>query len=167
MRRLLFFAIASMVLFAQQSRNNTAFRLTVGGLADGGSLPPRFTCDGKNISPPLSWSGEPEATQSFALIVEDPDARDFTHWLLWDIPASVHILAEGAKPEGTPGANGFGDHGYGGPCPPTGTHRYVFRLFALDVASLNLKAGKSRDALDNALRKHVLAKAEYHLQYGH
>jgi Raf kinase inhibitor-like YbhB/YbcL family protein len=159
---LLFLAAAAPA----QNKNDTAFHLIVGGLPDGGSLPPRFTCDGKNISPPLSWSGEPEGTQSFALIVEDPDARNFNHWLLWDIPASVHSLAEGAKPEGISGTNDFSDRGYGGPCPPAGTHRYVFRMFAVDVASINLKGGKGRDALDNALRKHVLAKVEYRLQYG-
>jgi Raf kinase inhibitor-like YbhB/YbcL family protein len=163
-------AIAALLFLAApapaQNKNNTTLHLTVGGIPDGGSLPPRFTCDGKNISPPLSWSGEPEGTQSFALIVEDPDARNFNHWLLWDIPASVHALAEGAKPEGVSGTNDFGDHAYGGPCPPAGTHRYVLRLFAVDAASINLKEGKGRDALDNALRKHVLAKVEYRLQYG-
>jgi Raf kinase inhibitor-like YbhB/YbcL family protein len=156
--------IFPMLLFAQHKNNMT---LSAGGLPDGSSMPRQFTCDGKNISPPLAWAGEPEGTQSFALIVDDPDARGFNHWLLWDIPASVHSLDEGAKPEGTPGTNGFGDRGYGGPCPPAGTHRYFFRLFALDVPSLNLKAGKGRDALDNAFRKHVLAEVEYHLRYGH
>jgi Raf kinase inhibitor-like YbhB/YbcL family protein len=157
--------ILPVILFAQHKNNMT---LSAGGLPDGSSMPRRFTCDGRNISPRLAWSGEPEGTQSFALIVDDPDARDFNHWLLWDIPASVHSLDEGAKAEGISGTNGFGDRGYGGPCPPSaGTHRYFFRLFALDVPSLNLKAGKGRDALDSALRKHVLAKVEYHLQYGH
>jgi Raf kinase inhibitor-like YbhB/YbcL family protein len=150
-----------------QRETSTAFHLRARGLPDGSSMPRVFTCDGKNISPPPSWSGEPEGTLSFALIMDDPDAHEFNHWLLWDIPASVHSLEEGAKPEGISGTNGFGDRGYGGPCPPAGTHRYFFRLFALDVPSLNLKAGKNRDALDGALRKHVLAKAEYHLQYGH
>jgi Raf kinase inhibitor-like YbhB/YbcL family protein len=162
---LLVFAIFSVVLIAQ-TPGDGRFTLNVGGLPDGGSLPARFTCDGKNVSPSLSWSGEPAGTQSFALIVEDPDARNYNHWLLWDIPASVHSLPEGAKPDGTSGTNDFGDRGYGGPCPPADTHRYVFRLFAMDLASLNLKAGKRRDALDDAVRKHVLAKAEYRLRYG-
>ncbi len=130
-------------------------------------LPPRFTCDGRNISPPLSWSGEPQGTQSFALIVEDADTRNFSHWLLWDIPASVHSLAESVKEQGISGTNDFPERGYGGPCPPSGIHLYVFRLFALDVPSLNLKAGKRRDALDDAMRKHVLAKAQYQLHSGH
>jgi hypothetical protein len=147
--------IFPLLLFAQHKNNMT---LSAAGLPDGSSMPRQFTCDGKNISPPLTWSGEPEGTKSFALIVDDPDARGFNHWLVWDTPASVHSLDEGAKPEGTSGTNGFGDRGYGGPCPPSGTHRYFFRLFALDVPSLNLKAGKGRDALDNPLRKHVLAE---------
>jgi Raf kinase inhibitor-like YbhB/YbcL family protein len=117
----------------------------------------------------LSWSGEPEGTQSFALIVDDPDARDFNHWLLWDIPASVHSLAEGAEPNGigVSGTNDFGKTGYGGPCPPQGVHAYSFRLFAPDVPSLEIKARAHRDALDKALRKHVFAKVEYRLKYGH
>ena len=146
-------------------RGDGQFHLSVGGLPAGASIPPRFTCDGKNVSPPVSWSGEPEGTQSFALIMEDPDARNYNHWLLWDIPASVHSIAEGAKPEGISGTNDFGDRAYGGPCPPGGVHAYVFRLFALDVPSLNLKAGQRRDSLDDALRKHVLAKAECRLHY--
>jgi hypothetical protein len=150
-----------------QRRNDKAFHLIVPGLPDRGAIPRLFTCDGRNTSLPLAWSGEPEGTQSFALIVDDPDARDFSHWLLWDIPASVHALAEGAQAEGIPGANGFGGRGYGGPCPPQGqgAHIYSFRLFALDVPSLNLKEGKNRDALDQAMKKHVLAKTEYRLLY--
>ena len=172
----LFLTVFSGALFAQapgvgraavKPRNNLA--LTAGGLPDGSSMPQRFTCEGANVSPPLSWSGEPEGTRSFALIVDDQDARGFNHWLLWDLPASVHSLAEGAKAEGTSGRNDFGDRGYGGPCPPAGrgSHVYSFRLFALDVRSLNLAAGGRRDALDSAVRNHVLAKAEYRLKYGH
>jgi Raf kinase inhibitor-like YbhB/YbcL family protein len=131
-------------------------------------IPRRFACDGAGVSLPLSWSGEPEGTQSFALIMDDPDAQNFNHWLLWDIPASVHSLAEGAEPNGVSGTNDFGKPSYGAPCPPggRGPHAYSFRLFALDVPSLELKARAHRDALDKALKKHVLGKVEYRLQYG-
>lgn len=146
-----------------------SFVLSAAGLPEKSLIPRRFACDGRGVSLPLSWSGEPEGTQSFALIMDDPDARNFNHWLLWDIPASVHSLAEGAEPNGVSGINDFGKSGYGAPCPPEGhgPHIYSFRLFALDVAALNLKARAHRDDLDKALKKHVLAKVEYRLQYGH
>jgi Raf kinase inhibitor-like YbhB/YbcL family protein len=104
----------------------------------------------------------------FVLIVDDPDARDFNHWLLWDIPASIHSLAEGAEPAGVSGTNDLGKPGYGAPCPPEGQgpHIYSFRLFALDVPSLEIKARAHRDVLDRAIKKHVLAKVEYRLRYG-
>jgi Raf kinase inhibitor-like YbhB/YbcL family protein len=153
---------------AAQSKNTTAFHLAVSDIPSGSAMPRRFTCDGKGISPAVAWSGEPEGTQSFAIIVDDQDAGDFNHWLLWDIPASVHAITEGASPEGTTGTNDFGKRAYGGPCPPEGRvpHRYSFRVMALDVPSLSLPAKSHRDVLDKALKKHVLAKAEYLLQYG-
>jgi Raf kinase inhibitor-like YbhB/YbcL family protein len=145
------------------------FRLAVEDLPAGGTIPARFSCDGAGVSPALRWSGEPAGTQSFALIMDDPDARDFVHWLLWDIPASAHTLPEGAKSDGIPGANSFGDRGYGGPCPPrgAGAHTYVFRLFALDLPSAGVKTGKGRNTLEQAIKKHVLARAEYRLKFGH
>lgn len=152
------------------TKRKQTISLTAGGLAEGSSIPRQFTCDGAGVPLPLSWSGEPEGTQSFALIVEDPDARNFNHWLLWDVPASVHSLAEGVEPKsGVSGTNDFGKAGYGGPCPPQGqgAHIYSFRLFALDVPSLGLKARAHREELDTALKKHVLAKVEYRLKYAH
>jgi Raf kinase inhibitor-like YbhB/YbcL family protein len=100
--------------------------------------------------------------------VDDRDApTGFVHWLLWDIPASVHSLAEGADATGTSGTNGFGKRGYSGPCPSSGSHLYAFQLLAIDVPSLNLAAGAKRPDLDRALRKHVLAKVEYDGNYRH
>ena len=110
-------------------------------------------------------------TKSFALIVDDPDAPvgTWNHWLLWDIPRPADSIAEGYKPRtlGVDGANDFGNAGYGGPCPPRGhgQHRYFFKLFALDVASLNLAAGAKRAGLDSAIRGHVLAEAQYMGRY--
>jgi Raf kinase inhibitor-like YbhB/YbcL family protein len=177
MRLLPLIAIVSAVVWAQApgsakhsgpAPGKHSFFLSAGGLPERSLIPRRFTCDGPGVSLPLSWSGEPEGTQSFALIMDDPDGRDFNHWLLWDIPASIHSLAEGAEPDGFSGTNDFGKSGYGAPCPPEGRgpHIYSFRLFALDVPALNLKARAHRDDLDKALKKHVLAKVEYRLQYG-
>lgn len=167
------FVVALVPALSPAAKKGTpSFDLVVEGLPNGSSFPARFTCDtpgGNGVAPALRWDGEPAGVQSFALIMYDADSFGFVHRLLWDIPASVHSLQEGAKPDGIPGTNGLGDRAYGGPCPPGdgSSHTYVFRLFALDVPSLGLKAGKGRDALEQAMRKHVLARAEYRLTYGH
>jgi Raf kinase inhibitor-like YbhB/YbcL family protein len=113
----------------------TDFRLTSSALEPGGDIPRRFTCDGENASPDVAWSGAPPDTQAFALVVDDPDARGFVHWAVLDFGGAE----SGALPAGSSaspdapqqGTNDFGRIGWGGPCPPTGTHRYVFTLFAL------------------------------------
>lgn len=149
-----------------QRKSARSFKLTASAFEDRGRIPRRFTCDGANVSPALAWSGEPEGTQSFALIVDDSDApAGFNHWLVWDIPASAHSL-DGGSADGISGANDFGSRGYGGPCPPQGTRRYAFHLFALNTPSLRLAAGARRSALDKALRSHVIAKVEYDGDYG-
>ena len=142
-----------------------AFQLFTQAFQEGGPIPRLHTCEGADLSPTLEWSGEPTATRSFALIVDDPDAPGgvWTHWLLCDIPADVHSLAQGFKSGtvGISGANDFGRPGYGGPCPPKGhgVHRYYFKLLAVDVPSLGLKAGARRRDLDRALKGHILAEA--------
>jgi hypothetical protein len=141
------------------------FNLESPAFAESGMIPKLHTCEGANLSPALEWSGEPEGTRSFALIVDDPDAPAWTwnHWLLWDIPATVHTLPQGIKSgeEGESGTNDFGKLGYGGPCPPRGhgPHRYFFRLFAVSVASLGLRRGAKRSELDRVLIGKVLAEA--------
>ncbi|MDN0074863.1 YbhB/YbcL family Raf kinase inhibitor-like protein [Crenobacter sp. SG2303] len=135
----------------------------------GGAIPPRYTCEGKNVSPPLAWSGAPDGTQSLVLIVDDPDAPDpaaprmtWVHWVLYNLPASLQELPEGLHtlPHGAlPGLNDWQDSGYGGPCPPIGTHRYFHKLYALDTMLPDL--GKPTKAkLESAMRGHVLAQAE-------
>jgi Raf kinase inhibitor-like YbhB/YbcL family protein len=132
-----------------------------------GPIPPEHTCDGKDVSPPLAWTDPPASTASFALICDDPDAPAGTwvHWVLWNIPPVERRLAKGIArtAELTGGArqgtNDFRRLGYGGPCPPSGTHRYFFRLFALD-ATLNLSAGATRKELERAMSGHVLGQAE-------
>jgi len=130
-----------------------------------------FTCDGENISPALEWSGGPEGTKSFVLIVDDPDAPDpanpkmtWVHWVLYNIPATVMSLPEGAKeknlPKGTlQGLNDWKKTGYGGPCPPVGKHRYFHKLYALDVVLPDLTR-PTKAKLEKAMEGHVLSKAE-------
>lgn len=148
-----------------------AMKLVIGAFAEGAIIPKLHTCDGADLSPALEWSGEPPGTRSFALIVDDPDAPVgiWNHWLLWDIPAGVHAIAQGFKPGqlGVSGTNDFGKQGYGGPCPPRGhgPHRYFFKLYALDVESLKLAAGARRAELDRAMKGHVLAEAQYMGRY--
>ncbi len=141
------------------------FTLTITAFADGGMIPAKFTCEGDNVSPELRWSDAPANTRGYALIMDDPDAPagTFTHWVLFDVPAERSSLAVGAGTVGVEGKNDFGRAGYGGPCPPRGhgPHRYTFTLYALDIASLKLKAGAGRREMEAALRSHILAQAKY------
>lgn len=131
-------------------------------------IPSRFTCDGEDVSPALSWSDVPDGTQSFALIVDDPDAPRgvFTHWVLYNLSAGAQGLPEGvAKTErpdtgGFQGDNGFGNIGYGGPCPPPGSpHHYRFFLYALD-GLIDLGPGASKQDVLDAIQGHVLGEAQ-------
>jgi len=124
-------------------------------------IPSRFTCEGEDLSPPLNIDEVPTGTQTFALIVEDPDAPSglFIHWVGWNLPGESSGLLEGQKMP-REGRNGFGSNGYRGPCPPPGKpHRYFFRVFALD-AILDLAEGASKAALERAMEDHILAQAE-------
>ena len=138
----------------------------------GGDIPSRFTCDGPDVSPPLAWSGAPDATRTFALIVDDPDAPDpaapkrvWVHWVLWNVPASVASLVAGASKTGLPkearqGRHDGGGQGYSGPCPPIGRHRYFHKLYALDAALSGMGADTRKTDLERAMQGHVLAQAE-------
>lgn len=138
------------------------FTLTSPDFQFGAAIPQPFTCDGGNSIPALKWMHPPEGTQSFALLVEDPDAPSgtFTHWIHFNIPAKASELA--GESLGVSGRNDFQQTGYGGPCPPPnhGDHRYFFRLYALDVESLDLTEGATRDELVNSIKDHVLEEAE-------
>jgi Raf kinase inhibitor-like YbhB/YbcL family protein len=116
--------------------DSVATQLTVSSDAfeEGGAIPERYSCDGEDVSPPLRWSAGPEETAAYAVIADDPDARGFIHWVVADLPADVTQLAEGASGGEIPGVEGrndFGRSGWGGPCPPSGTHRYTFSVYAL------------------------------------
>ncbi len=130
-------------------------------------IPAKYTCDGQNISPPLVWSNSPKETESFALICDDPDSPvgTWVHWVIFDMPASVNSLPESVSRQkdiagtGKNGINSFGNYGYDGPCPPDGTHRYYFKLYALDTV-LNLKAGSTKEDLLATMKGHVLEEAQ-------
>jgi hypothetical protein len=140
-------------------------KLTSPAFPEGGAIPKQYTCDGKDISPPLAWSDVPAGTKSFALICDDPDAPAgvWVHWVAYDLPASSTGLPEAvpAREEipggGRQGRNDFRKIGYNGPCPPSGTHRYVFTVSALD-GTLELSAGATKGELVAALNGHVLAE---------
>src|SRR3989344_1529063 len=125
------------------------------------SIPSRFTCDGNDISPPLSWSNVPDGTKSLVLIMDDPDAGNtgWVHWVVFNMPPTLERIEEGKEPEGVAGNNSWGRGGWGGPCPPTGTHRYFFKLYALDVM-LDLPLGASKSDILAAMEGHMLAEAE-------
>lgn len=145
--------------------------LSSAAFEDGRPIPRRYTCEGDDISPPLEWAGTPAGTKSLALVIDDPDAPDpaapkrvWVHWVLYDIPADVTGLPEGAGggdlPEGCrEGLNDWKKLGYGGPCPPVGRHRYCHRLYALDVVLGNLGRLTKRE-LVTRMQGHVLAEAE-------
>jgi Raf kinase inhibitor-like YbhB/YbcL family protein len=136
-----------------------------------GAIPRKYTCDGDNIAPALQWSGAPEGAQSFALIVDAPDAPDpaapqrvFVHWVLYDLPRTSSGLPEGATADTLPagtreGRNDWDRKGYGGPCPPKGRHRYFFRLYALDRLLGDLRTPRKAD-LEAAMANHMLGTAE-------
>lgn len=151
-----------------------SFSFSSPAFKNGERIPVKYTCDDKDVSPPLSWSGFPEGTRSFALIMDDPDAVGavFTHWVLFNLPGGVRELPEGLPKAGTlegggvHGGNDFGKVGYGGPCPPPGKpHRYRFRLYALDT-ELSLGVGSSKEEVLRAVEGHVLAMAELTGTYG-
>jgi len=137
--------------------------LTSPAFADGAAIPAQLTCDGAGRSPALHWSGQPAATRSFAIVVDDPDAPGglFRHWGAYDIPASRRAIAAG-EPAGTQAVNDFGKPGFGGPCPPRGNrpHHYHFKLFALDVDGLDLGPAASVAQVEHAAKRHALATAE-------
>ena len=129
---------------------------------NGQSIPAKYSCIGKNISPALTWSNPPAGTQSFALIVDDPDAPAGTwvHWVLFNIPSTTTSLEESADISAVAvGKNSSGNMRYDGPCPPSGTHRYYFKLYALD-SILDLSSGASKEQLLTAMKGHILAQGE-------
>lgn len=147
-----------------------AFTLSSQAFRHEGEIPKKYTCEGQDVSPPLAWSDAPDGTQSFVLIVDDPDAPDpkapkmtWVHWVLYDIPKTVTNLAEATTAASVPkgarnGINNWNKTGYGGPCPPIGKHRYFFKLYALSTELGDL-GHATKDAIEAAMKGKVLAQA--------
>jgi len=142
-------------------------KITSSAFADGGLIPVKYTCDDADVSPPLQWDAVPEGTKSVALICDDPDAPmgTWVHWVLFNLPAETKELAENIPPDRTlpnsakQGTSDFGRIGYGGPCPPSGTHRYFFKIYTLD-AEVDLKAGANKRQLLGAMEGHILGQGQ-------
>jgi Raf kinase inhibitor-like YbhB/YbcL family protein len=161
-----FFLVASAVCSAAAQNkleiSSPAFK------ADG-DIPVQFSCKGDNMNPPLEIRGVPSAAKSLVLILDDPDAPGglFTHWIVWNILPSTSGIAQKSVPGGgREGTNDFGKRGYGGPCPPSGTHRYVFHILALDQ-KLDLQAGAKRGAVDKAIAGHAIAEGALTGRFSH
>jgi hypothetical protein len=144
-----------------------AITVTSTAFEDGGTIPVRYTCDGGNVSPPLSWSGGPDGVESVALICDDPDAPrgTFVHWVLFNLPPTTTSLDVDVSREelipGSPrqGKNSAGKIGYTGPCPPSGTHRYYFKVYALDTV-LEVAPGITKEELVDAMEGHIVAQGQ-------
>ena len=152
-------AFAAIASFAA---GGAKMKVTSSAFQEGGNIPSKFTCDGADLNPALRLEGAPAEAKSLLLIVDDPDAPVglFTHWLVWNIDPKTSEIAESSAPGGAvQGTNDFPKKGYGGPCPPSGTHRYYFKIFALDQ-TLDLKPGAKRAEVDTAMRGHVIAQGE-------
>ncbi len=165
---LLLAAAIGMATLQESAGEEAHLAVSSSAFSSGGMIPSQFTCKGANQNPPLQFQGIPRNAKSLALIVDDPDAPGgtFTHWLVWNIEPATHQIAAGSAPTGAvQGENDFGKPGYGGPCPPSGVHRYVFHLLALD-RKLDLKAGAKRSALDRAIAGHVIGKGELMGRFG-
>jgi len=142
-------------------------KITSSAFEDGGLIPAKYTCDGADVSPPLQWDAVPEGTRSIALICDDPDAPmgTWVHWVLFNLPSDAKELAENIPTEETlpngakQGVNDFGRVGYGGPCPPGGTHRYFFKIYALDT-EVGLQAGADKRRLLKTMEGHILGQGQ-------
>jgi Raf kinase inhibitor-like YbhB/YbcL family protein len=155
---IVFIGFAAMRLMAGESN----ISVSSSAFSPGGKIPPQFTCKGANINPALEIRRTPAGAKSLALIVDDPEAPTglFTHWLVWNIAPATSQIAENGVPSGAvQGTNGFGKSSYSGPCPPSGTHRYFFRVLALD-RTIDLKSGAKRSDFDNAVAGHVIGRGE-------
>jgi Raf kinase inhibitor-like YbhB/YbcL family protein len=152
---------------ARREVQTMTIQVSSAAFEEGGMIPAKYTCDGDDISPPLQWAGIPQATKSIALICDDPDAPmgTWVHWVMWNIPPEVkelaeHILSEPELPDGArQGLSDFRRPGYGGPCPPSGVHRYYFKIYALDTM-LDLPDSTRKADLLKAMKGHILAEGQ-------
>lgn len=153
--------------YNNQGEKQMDIKLRSTAFEEGGMIPKQYTCDGKDISPPLAWESVPDSTKSIALICDDPDAPmgTWVHWVLFNLPANIKELPENIPPQeilengAKQGTNDFRNIGYGGPCPPGGTHRYYFKIYALDTV-LTLEAGATKAKLLKVMEEHILAEGK-------
>jgi len=138
-----------------------SMRITSSAFKNNSKIPSKYTCDGENINPPLEFSDIPKETKSLVLVADDPDApsKTWVHWVLYSIPPSTAKIEENSAAKGIQGMTDFGKPGYGGPCPPSGTHRYFFKLYALD-AILDVPSGLTKQQVLEKMRDHVIEEAE-------
>jgi len=166
-------AIIFALLFINYSLGSEAMKVEA-PFKEGQDIPRKYTCDGEDVSPQVKWSGQPSNTKSFVLIMDDPDAPvgTFTHWIVYDIPASQTSLQENFPKRSEvrsikQGINDFGRVGYGGPCPPRGhTHKYYIKVYALDVESLGLRPGATRREVESKMQGHVIGQGQTMGRYG-
>jgi Raf kinase inhibitor-like YbhB/YbcL family protein len=159
-------AVATTASFAA---GGAKMKITSSAFQEGGEMPSKFSRDGGNVNPPLRFEGTPTNAKSLVLIVDDPDAPVglFTHWLVWNIdPKTTEIPERGVPTGAVQGTNDYPNLGYGGPQPPSGTHRYYFKIFALDQ-TLDLRSGAKRPELDKAMSGHVIAQGQLMGRYSH
>lgn len=160
----------------QSANQSGSFQITSSAFTQGGQIPQKYTADGEDISPPLAWTGAPQNTESFTITCEDPDASGqgggaFFHWIIFNIPGNVTELAEGIPAQGTldngakQGTNDMGVIGYSGPSPPSGTHRYAFKIYALDTL-LTLEPGATKQQVNDAMEGHILGQTQITGKYG-
>ena len=179
MRKMLYISLVLPFLFCRCNKKEVSsvsvkegvkkmtIKVTSRAFEEGGMIPSKYTADGANISPPLQWEGIPEGTQSIALINDDPDAPmgTWVHWIMWNIPPNKKELPENISPDqkltdgSSQGITDFRQLGYGGPAPPSGTHRYFFKVYALDT-KLDLSTGSTKAQLVKAMEGHILAEGQ-------
>jgi Raf kinase inhibitor-like YbhB/YbcL family protein len=162
------FAIAAVAI-TSFAAGGAKMKISSSAFQEGGNIPDKFSKNGQNINPPLRIEGAPAEAKSLLLIMDDPDAPVglFTHWLVWNIDPKTTEIAENSVPNGAAeGTNDYPNPGYGGPQPPSGTHRYYFKIFALDQ-TLNLKSGAKRKEVDAAMQGHVIGQGELIGRYSH
>jgi Raf kinase inhibitor-like YbhB/YbcL family protein len=151
-----------------EERKMSELSIASTAFSQNGMIPPKYTCDGADVNPPLAIGKVPDSAKTLALIVDDPDAPRgvWVHWVVWNLGPGTKEIPEKSVPQGAlQGTNDFRKQSYGGPCPPSGTHRYFFKLYALDTV-FSLKAGATKHDLEEAMKGHVIAEAQLVGRYG-
>jgi Raf kinase inhibitor-like YbhB/YbcL family protein len=166
-KRIIFFGLVAVIAFisnilAEEAVKMGDLKISSAVFENNGNIPQKYTCDGKDVNPPLKIENVPPAAKSLVLIVDDPDAPMgmWVHWVVWNIDPKMGEIKENTVPKGAlQGINDFRKHDYGGPCPPSGTHRYFFKLYALD-SLLNLSTNSRKTDIEKAMKGHIIAQAE-------